>query len=100
MPQDFAPESARSIDASGRYVNVEVIGRSDYGEPESLDFVTRLRDDIIPAAAFPAAAAIFAGGGPPSGRDFLDLTYSWFPWLVLAVLVATYVLLMRAFRSL
>jgi RND superfamily putative drug exporter len=25
--------------------------------------------------------------------------YSWFPWLVVAVLVATYVLLLRAFRS-
>jgi len=43
---------------------------------------------------------VYAGGGPPGGRDFLDLTYSWFPWLVLGVLAATYVLLVRAFRSL
>ena len=43
---------------------------------------------------------MYAGGGPPGGRDFLDLTYSSFPWLVLAVLAATYVLLLRAFRSL
>ena len=35
----------------------------------------------------------------PRGKDFIDLTYSWFPWLVLAVLVATFFLLMRAFRS-
>jgi len=42
---------------------------------------------------------VFAGGGPPSGVDFLDLTYGAFPWLVLAVLLITYVLLLRAFRS-
>ena len=42
---------------------------------------------------------MYAGGGPPAGKDFIDLTYSWFPWLVLAVLVATFFLLMRAFRS-
>lgn len=42
---------------------------------------------------------MYAGGGPPGGADFLDLVYSWFPWLVLAVLAATYVLLLRAFRS-
>ena len=43
---------------------------------------------------------VVAGGGPPGGKDFLDLTYSSFPWLVAAVLIATYVLLVRAFRSL
>jgi len=87
------------VDPTGRYLNVQVIGKSDYGKPESLDFVTRLRDDIIPGAGFPPEAAVYAGGGPPGGKDFLDLTYSWFPYLILAVLVATFFLLMRAFRS-
>jgi uncharacterized membrane protein YdfJ with MMPL/SSD domain len=87
------------VDETGRYLNVEVIGERDYGKPESLDFVERLRGEIIPAAGFPETAAVYAGGGPPAGRDFIDLTYSWFPWLVLAVLVATFFLLMRAFRS-
>ena len=53
-----------------------------------------------PRQASPSPCACFAGGGPPGGKDFLDLTYSWFPWLVVAVLLATYVLLVRAFRSL
>jgi RND superfamily putative drug exporter len=43
---------------------------------------------------------VLAGGGPPGGVDFLDMTYGAFPWLVLAVLLATYGLLVRAFRSL
>jgi RND superfamily putative drug exporter len=87
------------VDPTLRYLNVEVIGRSDYGKPESLDFVSRLRGDIVPAAGFPASAKVYAGGGPPGGKDFLDLTYRWFPWLLAAVLVATFFLLMRAFRS-
>jgi RND superfamily putative drug exporter len=87
------------VDKTARYLNVEVIGKEDYGKPASLDFVTRLRDQIIPESGFPETTRIFAGGGPPGGKDFLDLTYGWFPWLLVAVLVATFFLLMRAFRS-
>jgi RND superfamily putative drug exporter len=97
---DFQASSPQHVDPTGRFLNVQVIGKSDYGKPESLDFVTRLRDQIVPAAGFPVTVRVLAGGGPPGGRDFLDLTYSWFPWLVVAVLLATYVLLVRAFRSL
>jgi uncharacterized membrane protein YdfJ with MMPL/SSD domain len=87
------------VDPSGRYLNVEVVGRRDYGKPESLEFVERLRDEVVPAAGFPDAVEVYAGGGPPGGKDFLDLTYGWFPWLLVLVLLTTFVLLMRAFRS-
>ena len=40
------------------------------------------------ARASRAASNVYAGGGPPGGRDFLDLTYGAFPWLVLIVLAA------------
>lgn len=96
----FDPASPRHADPSGRYLVVEVTGEEEYGKPESLAFVDRLRREIVPAARFPEGVRVFAGGGPPGGKDFLDLTYGWFPWLVLAVLAATYVLLVRAFRSL
>jgi RND superfamily putative drug exporter len=43
---------------------------------------------------------VLAGGGPPQGVDFIDRSYAVFPWLVLGVLVLTYLLLLRAFRSL
>jgi RND superfamily putative drug exporter len=88
------------VDATGRYIHFRVIGKHEYGVPEAQRFVHRLRDDLVPEAAFPEGERVLAGGGPPSGVDFLSLTYSTFPWLVLAVLLATYVLLMRAFRSL
>jgi RND superfamily putative drug exporter len=96
---DFQPSTPQHVDETGRYLNVQVTGKEDYGTPASLEFVDRLRGDVIPAAGFPESVRVYAGGGPPGGKDFLDLTYSWFPWLVLAVLAATYLLLMRAFRS-
>ena len=96
----FDPESPQSVDPTGQYLHLEVTGRSEYGVPTALDFVERLRDDIVPAAGFPDNMSVYAGGGPPSGVDFLDLTYGAFPWLVVGVLLLTYVLLLRAFRSL
>ena len=37
---------------------------------------------------------------PPQGVDYLSRSYGAFPWLVLGVLVLTYLVLLRAFRSL
>jgi RND superfamily putative drug exporter len=87
------------VDPTGRYLHVQVIGRHEYGTPQAMDAVHRLRDDLVPAARFPEHVAVYAGGAPPSGVDFLHLTYTSFPWLVLGVLALTYVLLLRAFRS-
>ncbi len=95
---DFG-EGPQYVDETGRYLRVDAIGVSEYGAPPALDFVDRLRDDIIPAAGFPSGVAVYAGGGPPSGVDFLTKAYDAFPWLVLGVLVLTYILLLRAFRS-
>jgi putative drug exporter of the RND superfamily len=95
-----APGGPGFTDPSGRYIHFHVIGEHEYGVPAAQKFVHRVRDDLVPAARFPQDDRVYAGGGPASGVDFLSLTYGTFPWLVLAVLLATYVLLMRAFRSL
>jgi RND superfamily putative drug exporter len=96
----FDPSSPQHVDASARTLVVSAIGTHEYGKPESLAFVERLRDDLVPRAGFPEEVRVLAGGGPPAGRDFLDRTYGAFPWLALAALAAAYVLLVRAFRSL
>jgi RND superfamily putative drug exporter len=88
------------VDPTGRYQRAIVIGRSEYGSPPALDFVHRLRERMVPGAGFPSGVHVYAGGGPPGGVDFLHLTYSAFPWLIAGVLLLTYLLLVRAFRSL
>jgi RND superfamily putative drug exporter len=87
------------IDRSGRYAQLIVAGRHEYGAEEAQRFVHRLRDTLIPSVAFPPGVQALAGGGPPQGVDFLTQAYRYFPWLVGVVLVLTYFLLMRAFRS-
>jgi RND superfamily putative drug exporter len=84
----------------GRYARLFVVGRHEYGAEQSQQLVHRLRDRYVPAARFPAGVTVAAGGAPPQGVDFLSATYGSFPWLVLAVLAVTYVMLLLAFRSL
>ncbi len=88
------------VDPSGRYLHLTITGRHEYGSPEAMDFARRLRGELVPAAGFPDGVAVYAGGGPPSSVDVIEAAYGAFPWLVLAVLVLTYFLLLRAFRSL
>jgi RND superfamily putative drug exporter len=97
---DVVVAGPQTTEPSGRYLHVQAFGKHEYGLPASQEFVDRLREVIIPAAAFPAGVEVLAGGAPAFGVDFLDLTYGAFPWLVIAVLLLTYVLLVRAFRSL
>ena len=84
----------------GRYARVIVVGRHEYGDEATQAFVRRLRSTLVPAARFPAGVRVVAGGGPPQGVDYLSRSYGAFPWLVLGVLVLTYLVLLRAFRSL
>jgi RND superfamily putative drug exporter len=87
------------VDASGEILQVRAAGRSDSGEQPAVDLVHRIRDTYIPGARFPASADVLLTGAPAFGVDFIDKAYSAFPWLILAVLVLSYLLLLRAFRS-
>jgi RND superfamily putative drug exporter len=88
------------VDASGRHARVIVVGLHDYGAPETRSLVKRIRHELVPAARFPAGTLVVAGGPPPQGVDFISRSYGAFPWLVAAVLLLTFAMLMRAFRSL
>ena len=88
------------VDRSSRYARVIVVGRHEYGDGATRSLVDRLRDRLVPEAHFPAGVHVYAGGAPAQGADFLERIYGTFPWLILAVLVLTYGVLLRAFRSL
>jgi uncharacterized membrane protein YdfJ with MMPL/SSD domain len=88
------------VDPTGRYARVIVVGRHEYGDPDTRRFVDRLRSRIVPAAKVPPGVGVFAGGAPAQGADFLTQSYDAFPWVVAGVLVLTFLILMRAFRSL
>ncbi len=87
-------------DPSGRYLRIDVVGRHDPASQQAQSFAGRLRDRLIPAAGFPSSVRVIAGGGAAYSADFVSRTLGLFPWLILGVLGLTYLLLVRAFKSL
>jgi MMPL family len=100
-PADNLAEARKAnlVSRDGRYLQVQAAGKDDSGTQESMDLVDRIRDDYVPAAGF-AGSDVVVTGAPAFGVDFIDTAYSAFPWLVLAVLILSYLVLLRAFRSL
>jgi RND superfamily putative drug exporter len=92
-------EQASLVDREGRTYQFRVAAHHDAGTHAAMDLVNRLRDRYVPAAGFGSAEALVTGA-PAFGVDFIDKAYSAFPWLILGVLVISYLLLLRAFRSL
>ncbi len=90
-------EQASLVDSTGEVIQIRVAGRSDSGTPAAEDLVHRLRDDYVPDAGF--SGTTYVTGAAPFGVDFLDKVYGAFPWLIVAVVVLSYLLLLRAFRS-
>jgi uncharacterized membrane protein YdfJ with MMPL/SSD domain len=86
-----AARRANLVDPTARYVQMRVAGRSDSGTDAAVDLVHRLRADYVPAAGF-GSATVLVTGAPAFGVDFIDKAYSAFPWLVLAVLVISYLI--------
>jgi RND superfamily putative drug exporter len=101
-PAFVPPQQARQanlVDPQGRVLQIRAAGRHDAGAKETIDLVHRIRERYIPAAHFPPSADVLLSGAPAFGVDFVDKAYGAFPWLVLAVLVMSYIVLARAFRS-
>jgi putative drug exporter of the RND superfamily len=101
-PALTTPANARRanlVDATGQVIQIRVAGHSDAGESPAVDLVHRIRDTYLPAAHFPPSSDVLLTGAPAFGVDFIDKAYGAFPWLILAVLVLSYLLLLRAFRS-
>ena len=95
-----AAQAAGLVDRTGRFAQVRVAGRSDVGTAAATDLVDRIRDQYVPAAGFQPSTDVDVTGTAAFNVDFIDTAYAAFPWLVVAVLVLSYLLLLRAFRSL
>jgi RND superfamily putative drug exporter len=93
-----AARRAGLVDRAGRIAQVRAAARHDSGTPQAIALVHRIRDRYVPEAGF--RQKVYVSGAPAFGVDFVHRAYSAFPWLVAAVLFVSYLLLMRAFRSL
>lgn len=87
------------VDATGQFMRIFVIGRHSLGAPETSDLVERIRTKYLSVTGFPAGTKFYLGGPPAQGADLVDRITTYFPWLLGLGLLLTYLLLMRAFRS-
>jgi uncharacterized membrane protein YdfJ with MMPL/SSD domain len=92
-------KQANLLDASAQTLQIRASGRTDAGTRTAIELVHTVRSRYIPAAKFPSSERVLLTGAPAFGVDFKNKAYGAFPWLILAVLVLTYFVLLRAFRS-
>ena len=80
---------------------LEAFSTTDASSKESRAVISDLQDRVLPAAAAAAGAgvAVTLGGSAPEERDFVHAVYSKFPFVLLVVILLTFILLTRAFRS-
>jgi len=79
---------------------VEAFSTTDGSSRETRTTITRLKEDVVPAAESELGGAqVTLAGLPTSEREFIDAVYGNFPYVLLFVVLLTYVLLMRAFKS-
>ncbi len=84
----------------GRVGLLEAFGLEDGSSRQAKKTISNLRSSVLPGiVANGGPAKLTLGGAAPEERDFISAVYGKFPYVLLFVLLLTFVLLMRAFRS-
>ena len=80
---------------------VEAFGNDDGSSRTAKRTISNLQNDVLPAVErdVGGGVALTLGGAAAEERDFVHAVYGKFPYALLFVLILTFVLLMRAFRS-
>jgi RND superfamily putative drug exporter len=80
---------------------LEAFSATDGSSKDSRKVISDLQDNVLPAAAATAGAGVDVnlGGSAPEERDFVHAVYGNFGWVLLFVIILTFILLARAFRS-
>ena len=81
---------------------IEAIPATDSATASTFHAIANLQDNVLPNLQDQLGGDVQVGiaGGAPQSRDFEHAVYGNFPYVLLFVVVLTYVLLARAFRSL
>ncbi|MBT3941556.1 MAG: MMPL family transporter [Chloroflexi bacterium] len=96
---DFFGSAEATTSPSGDLVDIRFAIAGDISSPESIEAIHRLRDDYIPAAFNGVDAEVLVGGDTARVIDDVKIVKKYVPLIMLAVLAASFLLLMIAFRS-
>jgi putative drug exporter of the RND superfamily len=95
----FFGEPDLLISPNGDLLAIRVSIAGDVSSDESMDGIRRLRDDYIASAFVGVEAEVLVGGGTAEVIDSVAIVWEYVPFIMLAVLAASFVLLLVAFRS-
>ncbi len=86
-------------DPTGQYMRIIVIATDGLGDASTKELVKKLRFNYIPEAGFPKSVKLYVGGAPAQGVDLVHTIFASFPWIILLIPILTFLILMRAMRS-
>ena len=87
------------VDPTGRYALMQVAPHGDPLSDSARDLNALMSSKKGEVAAAVPDGEVLLTGEPAAVNEFTDSLYGPFPWLVVGVLVLTFVALMRSFRS-
>jgi len=87
------------IDASGRFTRLYIFSRHPLGSPETNKLVETLRARFLNTENLPAGTKIYLAGAPAQGVDLVSRILDAAPKVAILILVLTYLILLRGFRS-
>jgi RND superfamily putative drug exporter len=88
-----------NIDGGSRATMMRIITTTEPRASATKQLVRDLRAEMLPGIGFPGGGEALVGGGPAEAVDFTDLLARSFPYLMGAVLIITYFVLLLMFRS-
>ncbi len=96
--------SAAAVPESAQTQNlalVEAFSTSDGSAKETRETISQLKDETIPALReeLGSGTSVTLAGIPPEEREFVRAVYGSFPYVLIFVVLISYLLLARAFRS-
>ena len=96
---DFFGTAESTVSANGDLVHISISIAGDVSSDESIAGVLRLRDDYIPEAFAGVSAEVLVGGDTATVIDSVAVVWRYVPLIMAAVLAASFLLLLVAFRS-
>jgi RND superfamily putative drug exporter len=91
--------SPATVDKAGTAAVFTAIATTAPSSPETVDTVTRLRDDVVPKSIKGKDMTVFAGGQTAAYIDLASRISDKLPQMILIVVGLSFIVLMIAFRS-
>lgn len=96
---DFFGTTEAMDGPNGDMVDIRFAIAGDISSQESIDAIQRIREDYVPATFGGINAEVLVGGGTAETIDSVDIVKQYVPLIMAAVLTASFILLLIAFRS-